>query len=808
MAENKKATRSRKANRTNPQPSAYTIPRFSADEKRGLQDYWRIYESHREEITEKLLHLASKHAEFKFILQEARSTQSDEGQAASLERQRRATLQDEWGPYLDSLKEQGRHYAQAGLGFYAWFEITGAFRGYLVPILLDAYQTSPKRLQFAIKGMNASIDIALMVIGQSYLETKEQLIREQAASLSRNQMQLSGIVNSAMDAIITIDDDQRILLFNPAAEKMFQRSADQVIGKPLVMLIPERLRAVHEKDVRAFGRTSVTKRSMGRLGMIYGLRANEEEFPLEASISQIQVGSRKTFTAILRDISERVKAFEIQTRLATIVESATDAIIAKNLDGTITAWNRGAEILFGYTAGEAVGRNISILFPADRLDEEPAIIRRLLDGERIEHFESVRLKKDGTPVDVSLSISPIRNEQGVIVGASKIARDITERRRGEEALRASEERYRSTLDNMMEGAQIIGHDWRYLYINDMVARQGHQSKEQLLGHTMMEVYPGIENTAMFNALQRCMHDYVPSQMENEFIYPDGGKSWFQLSIQPVPEGIFILSMDITDRKRAETEILQLNQDLEKRVAERTAQLSAANKELESFAYSVSHDLRAPLRAVDGFSQALLEDYVDQLPDDGRKLLERVRSAAQRMAELIDDLLNLSRVTRASLQPNLVDLSALAQEIAGELQRVDPDRQVNFVIAPELKANGDPHLLKIALENLLNNAWKFTSRKEKAQIEFGMLPHSSLPASKIGRGNGGEGSTFFVRDNGAGFDMAYAGKLFGAFQRLHPVTEFPGTGIGLATVQRIIHKHGGRIWVEGAVDQGATFFFTL
>ncbi len=484
-----------------------------------------------------------------------------------------------------------------------------------------------------------------------------------------------------------------------------------------------------------------------------------------------------------------------QAQLAGIIQSAEDAIIEKGLDGTITSWNKGAENLFGYQAEEMVGRNISLLFPADRLDEEAAILRQLQKGERIEHFDTVRLKKNGEPVEVALTISPIRNGRGLVIGATKLVRDMTERRLAEKALHASQERYRNTLDTMLEGAQIIGPDWRYLYVNQAVARQGRRAREDLLGRSMLEVYPGIENTALFGALQRCMTDRTPFQMENEFVYPDGERSWFQLSIQRVPEGIFILSMDISARKQAEMEILKLNQELEQRVAERTAQLENANRELEAFAYSVSHDLRAPLRAVDGFSQALLEDYAGQLPVEAQKLLQRVRSAAQRMAALIDDLLNLSRVSRAPLQPEPVDLSAMAREIAQELQQTRPAQAADWLISPGLAAHGDPRLLRIMMENLLNNAWKFTSKRDKAVIEFGAVHKDGKPA-------------FFVRDNGAGFDMAYAQKLFGAFQRLHSISEYPGTGIGLATVQRIIHRHGGRVWAEAGLDQGATFFFTL
>lgn len=256
-----------------------------------------------------------------------------------------------------------------------------------------------------------------------------------------------------------------------------------------------------------------------------------------------------------------------------------------------------------------------------------------------------------------------------------------------------------------------------------------------------------------------------------------------------------LSREAAERRRVAEELEHLNEELEQRVEARTMQLEEANRELESFAYSVSHDLRAPLRAIDGFSKALLEDYEAQLDEGGKHYLGRVRANAQRMAELIEALLKLSRMGRAEMYNEAVDLSEMAHSILSELQKRESDREVQFSIEPDLLAQGDVRLLRVVLWNLLENAWKFSGKRDLATIEFGAA-------------NSQDQQAFFVRDNGAGFDMSYADKLFGAFQRLHTGEEFPGTGIGLATVQRIIHRHNGRVWAQAVPEEGATFFFTL
>jgi light-regulated signal transduction histidine kinase (bacteriophytochrome) len=259
-------------------------------------------------------------------------------------------------------------------------------------------------------------------------------------------------------------------------------------------------------------------------------------------------------------------------------------------------------------------------------------------------------------------------------------------------------------------------------------------------------------------------------------------------------GAVVSFVDITERKVTEAELARHRRHLQQLVSARTAQLEAANRELEAFSYSVSHDLRAPLRAIDGFARALSEDFADRLDATGRDYLDRVRRGAQRMGVLIDDLLQLSRVGRARLNPAEVYLSVVARDIVARFAENDPGREVTVEISPGVAAYGDPRQLQIALTNLFANAWKYTGKTESARIEFGTMSSD-------------DETVYYIRDNGVGFDMRYSDKLFGAFQRLHGA-EFPGSGIGLATVRRIIHRHGGRVWAEAAVGKGASFFFTL
>ncbi|MGD8922409.1 MAG: PAS domain S-box protein [Candidatus Zixiibacteriota bacterium] len=504
-------------------------------------------------------------------------------------------------------------------------------------------------------------------------------------------------------------------------------------------------------------------------------------------------GKAVRMVGMIYDVTDQRVAFESKARLAAIVESSSDAMITKAIDGTISTWNLGAERMYGYSAEEIIGQPITVLIPPDKEDEESKIVAKLERGERIEQFETIRVRKNGERILASLTISPIKDEQGRVVAAATTARDITAQKQAERALRESEERFRVAITNSKISVAMVDRDLRYTWVSN-------EPKEfplgKLLGKRMEEVNPAEGALEWSEAKQRVLDTGAGVREEVPLRFADG-MHYFDLTAEPLRDqdgeiiGVTSAAIDVTDRKHAEEDMKAMNEML----ARHAARLAETNKELEAFSYSVSHDLRAPLRSINGFSLALLEDYGDRLDEDGRDYLNRVRSASEKMAQLIDDLLQLSRVSRAAINHEDLDLTAMAHEIAETVKDSEPERNVTFIIEDDMTAHGDRLLLNLVIENLFRNSWKFTSKHPTAKIEFGRTQVDG-------------GMAFYVRDDGAGFDMKFSEKLFLPFQRLHSVTDFPGTGVGLPLVQRIIDRHGGRVWAEGEVEKGATFYFQL
>jgi light-regulated signal transduction histidine kinase (bacteriophytochrome) len=313
---------------------------------------------------------------------------------------------------------------------------------------------------------------------------------------------------------------------------------------------------------------------------------------------------------------------------------------------------------------------------------------------------------------------------------------------------------------------------------------------------MMEKYPGIEQTNVFTSCKRCFEENIPAHFENEFIFPDGSTQWFELSVQPVPEGIFILSIDITERKKAEASLKELNSQLEHRVHQRTEQLKRANEEMEAFSYSVSHDLRAPLRAIIGFAAILEEDYTQQLDEEAKRITGIIKSNTTKMGALIDDLLTFSRMGRQDLLKISIDSHQMVHEIKEMLDKMNTNgKTVRWQIQPLPAVKADVTTLRQVWVNLLSNAFKYSGNNAAPKIEVGAIRQTGQ-------------TIFYVKDNGVGFDEKYKNKLFKVFQRLHSAEEFEGTGIGLAIVDKIISKHGGKVWAEGEINKGAAFYFSL
>lgn len=611
----------------------------------------------------------------------------------------------------------------------------------------DLYAVRKDGTEFPVEvGLNpieteTGLEVLAMIVDISQRKQVEQALQE-------SQARLTGTINSAMDAIITLDSEQRIVLFNPAAEQMFGLPAATVIGQPIDQFIPERFRQAHRNHIRAFGQTGVTSRRMGSLGNITGRRVDGTEFPIEASISHIKAEDQPLYTVILRDITERqqaeaeraqlwhqeraarTEAEVARTRLAFLAEASQ--LMAASLDYHST---------LAHVAQLAVP-DIGDWCAIDILDKEEALKR----------------------------VAVVHSDQAKVELALKL-----------------QERYPPDLNDSHGVAQVIrtGQSELYEDISDTLLESVISDPELLTSLRQLGLKSGM-------VVPMLTHEQTLGAIT--LVSAESGRRYGPSELDLVEELARRAALAV-DNARLYWAAQQLNTELEARVKERTARLEAANKELEAFSYSVSHDLRAPLRAIDAFSRILLDDYALGLDSSAQDFLDSIRTNTQQMGELIDDLLTFSRLGRQPLQKQAVNTADLVQAILAELQPTQAGREVELIINSLPTCQADPKLLKLVWMNLLTNAFKYTGNRTVAKIEIGC----QIEAAE---------QVFFVKDNGVGFDMQYASKLFGVFQRLHRAEDYDGTGVGLALVQRIVQRHGGQVWAEAAVDRGASFYFAL
>jgi PAS domain S-box-containing protein len=516
----------------------------------------------------------------------------------------------------------------------------------------------------------------------------------------------------------------------------------------------------------------------------------------------------------LNALRDREAEAQLQ-RSQEILRAVLDAIPARVFWKDTDLRYLGANKPFAQDAGfdtpqQVVGKDDYQMAWRDQADVYRADDLAVLEEGRPKLLFEEPQVRDGEQLTLLTSKVPLRDAGGDVIGVLGTYLDVTERAEAQRQAEEMRELLNYIIQHDQNAVAVMDRDLRYTYVSERFLDDYRIADRNVIGKTHYEIFPEIPQRWR-DVHRRVLAGAVEGRDEDPFVRGDGTVDWVRWECRPWYHGdgsiggMVLYSELITERReaaealrRSEAEVRRLAEDLERRVELRAGQLAATNRELESFAYSISHDLRAPLRALNGFSEILLQDYDAVLDDAGRDYLRRIKGAANHMAGLMDGLLKLSRLNKDELVLEDADLTAVAAAAVAQLREQDPGRTVDVIIQDGLRAWADPKMLRLVIDNLLANAWKFTSRHDSARIEVGALPSPDEHGGRV----------FFVRDDGAGFDSRYARNLFGAFQRLHTPDQFEGTGIGLATVQRIVHRHGGAVWAEGEVEKGATFWFTL
>lgn len=611
--------------------------------------------------------------------------------------------------------------------------------------------------------------------------------RRAERALQQSEARKTAVMEAALDSIVVMDHNGLIREFNAAAEKTFGYARAQVLGKSLAdLLVPNALREQHRAGLARFLESGEGP-ILGRRVEVSALRSDGAEFPAEVAVVRIKTDGPPLFTGYIRDITERKRAADAllasEARFRRLSESGVLGIITADIHGNILEANDAFLKMVQYSREEVLSRKVgwADMTPPEWRHLDLRAIEQLKASGVATAWEKEYSRKDGSRIPILVGVAMLDGTQGECIA---FILDLTEQKRAERALRALEEqresdaRFRALLEAAPDAMVIVDQEGRIVLVNAQTERLFGYPREELLGQPVDGLVPDLDRTAG-----------APGPgLELVGHHKDGRRFPIELSSSPLEtkDGVLLSTAirDTTERKRAEEELRRA-----KGVAE------TASRELEAFSYSVAHDLRAPLRAINGYSSSLVEDLGEKLDDDSKNSLERISAAAARMGHLIDALLRLARVSRMELVRRPVDMTQIARSVIAHLQASEPSRTVDVVIREDLVSTGDAQLIRSLLDNLLGNAWKFTLKTSNPKLELGVEESRDT-------------KVYFVRDNGAGFDMADAGRLFTPFQRLHAAKEFAGSGIGLATAQRIVRRHGGRIWVEAIPNEGAVFRFTL
>lgn len=752
----------------------------------------------------------------------------------------------DWAAFEKYLETLGTRYARAGIELSVWQATAFTVLEVVQARVLAVHGAAPARLAAVLTSATGHVQRSLFAVTRGYYRAKETRERE----VMRRH---STLMDAALDAVIEIDERGIVTEFNASAERMFGFAKTEVLGRPLVdLIIPVGRRAQYHNVLERAVATG-TSDMVGKRNELSALHASGTEFPIELSLVVAErLDGKRCLIAWIRDQRERTRVEESLAVRDHALEHAQFGIIVSNpATRRITSVNPAYARLTGYSVDELIGAGPERLIDPDEREQVSAIAARLEERGHLTYHLHLRAK-DGSKVPVIASSSTVTTSSGVAVRISTVI-DISEEVKLEQARAAAQREVEQSAARLSilsaashefsaasgsaeellslvarrmgevlgEGCavRVVSSDGQWLEPSAHVhyrdaalgeaARPIIASERQRLGEGLVGrvaatgeavVIPDIDAEALASQVPAAFRPMlVRAGVSSAMAIPlrargrtlgvvsllrTGGSPAYTTADQ-------LLAQDLADRAGLALDNAMLVSTLEHRVAERTAALEAANRDLEAFTYYVSHDLRTPLRAIDGFSLALVEDHAGQLDAIAQRYLKQIRGAAGRMGQLINDLLALARVSRSEASMATVDLSSLALDVAAHVRAGDPERSTPIHVAPGLVAHGDARLLRIAFENLLGNAWKYTAKHPRAEIWIGS-----------------DGQTFHVRDTGAGFDMKYANKLFRPFQRLHGGHEYEGTGIGLAIVARIISHHGGRIWATAAVEEGATFHFTL